>query len=133
MGVRTGQGIPFPKFFAHVSNRCGVPVHTIILAATLQVSLSLIFIGNTTAFNAFIALSTVGINLSYCLPVFLYLSYGRRRLKVEKRATQPRKISTLHQFCRCSLDVVFDSVPHLPRLPASYTSMAQMMYCDSNV
>jgi amino acid transporter len=61
-----------------------VPVRAIILAATLQALLSLIFIGNTTAFNAFIALSTVGINLSYCLPVFLYLVYGRRHVNVEK-------------------------------------------------
>ena len=78
------NGIPFPKFFAHVSPRWGVPVRAIILAATLQALLSLIFIGNTTAFNAFIALSTVGINLSYCLPVFLYLVYGRRHVNVEK-------------------------------------------------
>ena len=78
------NGIPFPKFFAHVSPRWNVPVNAIILAATFQAVLACIFIGNTTAFNAFIALSTVGINLSYCLPVFLYLVYGRWYLKPEK-------------------------------------------------
>jgi len=78
------NGIPFPRFFAHVSKRWGVPVNAIVLAATLQALLSLIFIGNTTAFNAFIALSTVGINLSYCLPVLLYLVYGRWHLEIEK-------------------------------------------------
>jgi hypothetical protein len=40
-----------------------------ILAAVLQALLALIFIDNTTAFNAFIALSTIGINISYCLRV----------------------------------------------------------------
>jgi choline transport protein len=78
------NGLPFPKFFARVSPRFNVPVNAILLAAVLQAILSLIFIGNTTAFNAFIALSTVGINLSYCLPVFLYLVYGRWNLKIEK-------------------------------------------------
>jgi len=78
------NGIPFPRFFAKVSTRFGVPVNAIVLAALLQALLALIFIGNTTAFNAFIALSTVGINISYCLPVFLYLVYGRWRLEIEK-------------------------------------------------
>jgi amino acid transporter len=67
-----------------VSPRWGVPVNAIILGAVLQSLLVLIYIGNTTAFSAFIALATIGMNLSYCLPIFLYLVYGRRNLKLAK-------------------------------------------------
>ena len=71
-------------YFARISVRWGVPVNAIVLGAVLQCLLVLIYIGNTTAFSAFIALSTVGMNISYCLPIFLYLVYGRRYINPEK-------------------------------------------------
>lgn len=86
----------------------------------------LIFIGNTTAFNAFIALATVGINLSYSLPVFLYLVYGRRHYQSRKRAIQFGKIRALSQLPRCCVDFVFDSVPLVSKLSACHTGIPEM-------
>jgi choline transport protein len=82
--VARDNGIPFPKFFSRISPGWKIPVDVILFDATLQALLSLIFIGNTTAFNAFIAFSTIRINLSYCLPVFLCLVYGRWIIKPER-------------------------------------------------
>jgi len=63
------SGLPFSAFFRHLTpwNKC--PTRTVVLTTTIIWLLSLINIGSTTAFNALLSLSTLGIYFSYCIPI----------------------------------------------------------------
>ncbi|KAK3683233.1 hypothetical protein LTR37_020427, partial [Vermiconidia calcicola] len=67
------DGLPFSKFFAHVSPRFRIPLRALLLVAIVCCLLSLINLGSTVAFNALISLPTVGYYLSYFPPILFIL------------------------------------------------------------
>ena len=99
------KGLPFSAFFAHVSypptithnplaalirnlqidKKSSLPYRSIAFSLVFLALLGLINIGSTTAFNAIVSLSIVGLYTSYLIPVLLHairrirgppLSYG---------------------------------------------------------
>lgn len=64
------NGLPFSGFFSKVHPRLKVPVNALILVGSCLCILSLINIGSSTAFNAFISLPALALYISYFFPIF---------------------------------------------------------------
>ncbi|KAK0268519.1 hypothetical protein LTR35_010502 [Friedmanniomyces endolithicus] len=75
-------GLPFSKFFAHVDSHHHVPTRAIALVTLVVVLLSLINIGSSTALNAVLSLSTLGLYVSYLIPISLLLLKRLRREQI---------------------------------------------------
>ncbi|KAI9373493.1 amino acid/polyamine transporter I [Aspergillus egyptiacus] len=68
------NGLPFSDFFAKVDSRLKIPLRALFLVSGCVFVLSFIQIGSTTAFNAILSLSTLGLYISYLFPlVFLVI------------------------------------------------------------
>ncbi len=66
------NGLPASNFFARVTTRNKTPTNAILLCFVVTTLLSLINIGSTAAFNAFLSLTTVGFYFSYGLLILLF-------------------------------------------------------------
>lgn len=77
------NGLPFSDFFARVDPRFKIPIRALFLVASCIVVLSFIQVGSSTAFNAILSLSTLGLYISYLIPLWLL---------VYKRLTSPADI-----------------------------------------
>ncbi|KAI9712157.1 MAG: hypothetical protein M1812_006995 [Candelaria pacifica] len=67
------NGLPFSNFFAHINPTFKIPIRAITLVTFVTILLSLINIASTTAFNAVLSLSTLALNISYLIPIVLFL------------------------------------------------------------
>lgn len=72
------RAVPYSAYYAHLNPSNQLPVRMCILLTVLQFLLGLIYLGNTTAFNAIISMSILGMYASYVLPISFMLLYGRR-------------------------------------------------------
>ncbi|KXG51260.1 Amino acid/polyamine transporter I [Penicillium griseofulvum] len=77
------NGLPFSDFFAVVDNTYKIPLRALFLVASCIFALSFIQIGSTAAFNAILSLSTLGLYISYLIPLVLL---------VYRRFTSPQDI-----------------------------------------
>ncbi|CAG8110526.1 unnamed protein product [Penicillium salamii] len=77
------NGLPFSEFFAVVDPTYKIPLRALFLVASCIFALSFIQIGSTAAFNAILSLSTLGLYISYLVPLTLL---------VLKRLTSPQDI-----------------------------------------
>ncbi|KAJ2918863.1 hypothetical protein MD484_g1536, partial [Candolleomyces efflorescens] len=68
-------GIPGHKFFAKVSPRWKSPVRTVWLACTLSFILGLPSLGSSVAFAAATSIATIGLYISYGIPIALRVIY----------------------------------------------------------
>lgn len=84
MAQARDNGIPFGAFLSEIHPRWNTPVHACVLAATIQGLISVIYIGNTTAFYGILSgvfsLQTIGLGLPLVLHLLfrksLNLKYG---------------------------------------------------------
>ncbi|KAL4883384.1 amino acid/polyamine transporter I [Aspergillus karnatakaensis] len=77
------NGLPFSDFFAKVDTTYKIPLRALFLVASCMFLLSFIQIGSTAAFNAILSLSTLGLYISYLIPLVLL---------VLKRFTAPQDL-----------------------------------------
>jgi amino acid transporter len=70
-----------PRFFTHVDKRFRSPVRTIWLAAFLAFCLSLPSLGSSVAFSAATSIATIGLYISYALPILISVLWPRRFVK----------------------------------------------------
>lgn len=70
-------GMPYSKYFAHLDSKRQIPVRMCVLLTVLQALLGLIYVGNSTAFNAVLSMSILGMYASYTLPIAYMLVFGR--------------------------------------------------------
>jgi amino acid transporter len=77
------NGLPFSDFFAVVDPTYKIPIRALFLVSSCIFALSFIQIGSTAAFNAILSLSTLGLYISYLIPLGLL---------VWKRLTAPQDI-----------------------------------------
>lgn len=68
---------PFSNYFAHLHSERQVPVRMCVLLTVVQGLIGLIYVGNTTAFNAILSMSILGMYASYVVPIAFMLIYGR--------------------------------------------------------
>ncbi|KAH8111566.1 APC amino acid permease [Phellopilus nigrolimitatus] len=73
--------LPGHKFFHKVSARRKSPVRTVWLACTLSFILGLPSLGSTVAFSAATSIATIGLYVSYAIPIALRLVYRRKFVK----------------------------------------------------
>ncbi|KAH7886553.1 amino acid permease-domain-containing protein [Phlebopus sp. FC_14] len=71
-------GIPGHTFFRKVDSRTGTPVRTVWLACTLSFLLALPSLGSTVAFAAATSIATIGLYISYAIPIALRVVYRKR-------------------------------------------------------
>lgn len=66
-----------PRFFHHVDKRFQSPIRTIWLAVTLAFILALPSLGSIVAFAAATSIATIGLYLSYGMPILIGLIYHK--------------------------------------------------------
>ncbi|KAK5710287.1 hypothetical protein LTR17_018993 [Elasticomyces elasticus] len=67
------NGLPYSGFFSRVHPTLHIPLNALGLVTLIAALLGLINIGNTTAFNAILSLATMGLYLSYVMPLAFVL------------------------------------------------------------
>jgi choline transport protein len=75
---------PYSRLFAHVDPKLHVPVPAIIAVTVFQMLLGLLYLGNSTAFNAILSMAILGMYASYILPIIYMALYGRKKLDREQ-------------------------------------------------
>lgn len=63
------DGLPFSRYLKHIDSVHKVPARSITLVSTIVLILSLINLGSSTALSAVISLSTIGLYVSYIIPI----------------------------------------------------------------
>ncbi|EIW52633.1 amino acid transporter [Trametes versicolor FP-101664 SS1] len=71
-------GIPGHKFFHKVSKDSQSPIRTVWLACTLSFILALPSLGSSVAFSAVTSIATIGLYISYAIPIGLRVVYRKR-------------------------------------------------------
>lgn len=79
MTAARDRGIP--SFFHKVDKRFKSPVRTIWLAATLAFILALPSLGSSVAFAAATSIATIGLYVSYGIPILVGLIYHKQFTK----------------------------------------------------
>lgn len=75
------NAIPLHTYFSRISpHLTDVPVNALLLSTMIQVLLGLIYLGSSTAFNAFVGVAVMCLGASYALPVAISLMGGRREV-----------------------------------------------------
>lgn len=74
-------GIPASGLWKQVNPRLGVPLNALLLSATVQILLGLIYFGSTAAFNAFSGAGVIFLTVSYAVPIAVSLFRGRADVK----------------------------------------------------
>jgi choline transport protein len=67
------RGFPASKFFSRITEWNKTPTNAVLLCFAVTSLLSLINIGSTAAFNAFLSLATIAFYFSYGLPILVFL------------------------------------------------------------
>ena len=73
------NAIPFSPFFSLVSSpsASAVPLNAHLLSTLVQLLLGLLYLGSSTAFNAFVGVSVMCLGASYAMPIAILL-WGKR-------------------------------------------------------
>ncbi|KAM0332007.1 hypothetical protein ACHAQA_002273 [Verticillium albo-atrum] len=74
------KATPFDHYLSFVDKRHQIPARAVVVVTILQMLLGLIYLGNTTAFNAVLSMAIIGMYLSYALPIGYMLFRGRKVL-----------------------------------------------------
>ena len=74
-------GTPMSNYFSKVNKKLEIPVRAVVVITVLQMLLGFIYLGNTTAFNAILAMAIIGMYLSYLLPIVYMLIHGRPKMQ----------------------------------------------------
>ncbi|KAK0522792.1 hypothetical protein OC842_006363 [Tilletia horrida] len=79
------RGLPFSRFLSREASPKlgGVPWAALTLTTTLVIIFGCIYLGNSTALNAILSSSVVGLQISYAIPAALLLVRGRGLLDME--------------------------------------------------
>lgn len=72
------KGLPFSNFIGAVNPTFRIPLNALGLVSTIVALLQIINIGSSTAFYAIVGLSTIGLYLSYVLPI-LFIALAKIR------------------------------------------------------
>ncbi|KAN0073254.1 Amino acid/polyamine transporter I [Elaphomyces granulatus] len=70
-----------PRFFNHIDKRFQSPIRTVWLAAFLAFCLSLPSLGSSVAFSAATSIATIGLYISYALPILISVLWPQKFVK----------------------------------------------------
>jgi choline transport protein len=119
------NGLPFSAFFGEVHPTLRVPLNSLALVAIIIILLQLVNIGSSTALFAILGVSTIGLYLSYILPVvFIILA----KLRGDNVQYGPFKMGRWFGLAVNVFAVVYGIfvtiwLPFPPYLPVTSTNM----------
>ena len=73
-----------PAYFSHINDKTKVPIRAIVLTWGLISALSLIYIGNATAYYGISSATTVVLVISYGFPIFINVVWGFKYCKLPR-------------------------------------------------
>lgn len=113
--------IPGFKLWRRVNKKLDVPVWAVILSASVDALLGLIYFGSTAAFTSFTGVATICLSISYGLPILISLLRGRQDVKRSSFSLGSfGYIINVISICWILLAVVLFSMPYtLPVTPSS--------------
>lgn len=74
------NGLPYSKFFCKVHPTLKMPVNATVLTCVFAILYGLIYVGSTTAFNSFISVAILGLNVTYTVPQAIVAIRGRDKV-----------------------------------------------------
>lgn len=74
-------GLPASRLWRKVNTQLGVPLNSMLLCATIEILLGLIYFGSVAAFNAFSNSGVIFLTISYNMPVAVNVMTGRKHLE----------------------------------------------------
>ncbi|BCS23651.1 putative GABA permease [Aspergillus puulaauensis] len=89
------EGLPYSSFFARVHTKQQAPVNATVGCSVAIILYGLIYIGSTTAFNSFISMSILSLNVTYAVPQAIVLFRGRERILPKRPFTLGRYLGRL--------------------------------------
>jgi len=98
------NGLPFSKFFSTVHPTLRIPLNALALVAVLIALIQLVNIGSTSALYAIVSLSTIGLYLSYLLPILFILL---AKLRGDHIAYGPFKLGRITGIATNAFSVVY--------------------------
>lgn len=97
-----------PKFFNHVDARFKAPIRTIWLAAFLSFLLAIPSLGSTVAFFAATSIATIGLYISYGIPILIGLIYpGSFKRGPFNLGVASKPIAVIAVLWICFISIVF--------------------------
>ena len=73
------HGLPFSHIWARVNTRFGVPVNAVWFMVVFAFLLGLPMLKSYVAFSAVVSISTIGLYISYAIPIFLRVTVSRKQ------------------------------------------------------
>ncbi|OAG41368.1 hypothetical protein AYO21_04310 [Fonsecaea monophora] len=74
------NGLPYSKIFDKIHPKLNAPINSTILTGVFLACYGAIYIGSTNAFNSFISLSILGMNMTYVIPQAIVFLRGRDKV-----------------------------------------------------
>ncbi|KAI0131893.1 amino acid/polyamine transporter I [Xylariales sp. AK1849] len=65
------NAVPLSRIWSKIDERHGTPIWALVLTTVVQMLLGLIYLGSTSAFNAFVAVGVIALAVSYGIPITL--------------------------------------------------------------
>ncbi|TFK37810.1 amino acid transporter [Crucibulum laeve] len=75
------KAIPFHGVFSKVNHKLGVPINAYLLSTIIQLLLGLLYLGSSTAFNAFVGVAIICLGASYAMPILISVLNGRKDME----------------------------------------------------
>ncbi|KAK6827757.1 hypothetical protein PG987_011098 [Apiospora arundinis] len=72
------KAIPLSRVWSIIDKRHETPIWALVLTTVVQMLLGLIYLGSSTAFNAFVSVGVMALAVSYGIPILLSMINGRR-------------------------------------------------------
>ncbi|PSK36097.1 GABA-specific permease [Elsinoe australis] len=116
-----------PKFFAHVDERFQSPIRTIWLGVFLSFCLALPSLGSAVAFSAATSIATIGLYISYGLPILIGLLYPKNFHKGPfnlKMASRPVALVAVLWICFITVVFCLPSLNPVDSQSLNYTPVA---------
>ncbi|KAL4929652.1 amino acid permease-domain-containing protein [Aspergillus undulatus] len=96
------NGVPFPTYFSHISQRFHFPVRTTTAAFLFVLAYGLLYLASTTAFNSIITSAVLFLNITYTVPQgILLVNRLSAMYKTRTQDRNPNPTSTAHRILPC--------------------------------
>lgn len=74
------DALPLSGVFKRINGTTNNPLNAALLAFAVEALLCLIYLGNASAFNAFVSVAVFGLAVAYIIPIIISVSHGRREV-----------------------------------------------------
>ncbi|KAF4979244.1 hypothetical protein FZEAL_4489 [Fusarium zealandicum] len=117
------EALPLSRVWSKVNNRHGTPIYALALTTVIEMLLGLIYLGSTSAFNAFVSVGVIALAVSYGIPILLSMLTRRAGVNTApwtfgKRAGWVINIIALAWI---SFELILFSMP--PAIPVNAVTM----------